>query len=89
MGTHEREGIAVASRRKSVDVGFVSAPGIGQVCPPCQDNRVYGAFQISSAYSAIVRSDENHPVLAVFKMDDRSQALRLRQAASILCCVVQ
>ena len=38
-----------------------------------------GTFQISSAYSAIVRSDENQPVRAVLRMAERHQDLRSRQ----------
>ena len=48
-----------------------------------------GAFQISFAYSAIVRSDENQPTLAVLRMLERIQRLRSRQASSIFICVAQ
>ena len=48
-----------------------------------------GAFQISFAYSEIVRSDENQPTLAVFRMLERIHRLRSRQASSILICVAQ
>jgi hypothetical protein len=47
-----------------------------------------GALQISFAYSAIVRSEENQPTLAVLRTLERSQRFRSRQTWSIFICVV-
>ncbi len=46
-----------------------------------------GTFQISSAYSAIVRSEENQPVRAVLRMAERHQDLRSRQRRATFICV--
>lgn len=47
------------------------------VCPP------HGTFQISSAYSAIARSEENQPIAAILQMLIRIHSLRDDQTLSI------
>ena len=42
-----------------------------------------GTFQISSAYSRMVRSDENHAIRATLRMPARVQAEPARQRASM------
>ena len=77
MRPEDGERIGLARRRDRVDVALVRLPDSRAMpSPPLpQATGRNGAFQISCAYSAIVRSDENQPTLAVLMMLDRSQRL--------------
>src|SRR5271166_178308 len=49
---------------------------------------VTGTFQISCAYSAIVRSEENQPICAVLRIAERHQEDLSRQRLKTLRCAL-
>ena len=85
------ERIARARRLNCGDVGVTRPPSLHVFSSrsSVQVSGLNGAFQISDAYSAMVRSDENHPTLAVLRMLDRIQFFRSRQASSTRICVAK
>jgi len=52
-------------------------------------NRYSSAFQISVAYSRMVRSDENQPIRAVFSTAERHHSFESCQWASTRICAFQ
>ena len=92
MRTEDSERIAATRRLDRGDVGVPRSPNLHDDLPVdalVSFSGANGAFQISVAYSAIVRSEENHPTLAVLRMLERIHLFWSRQASSIRICVSQ
>src|ERR1700722_434725 len=91
MGPKHRERIGIARRRNRVEVLLPRSPILPHECLHdwAQLIGTKGALQISLAYSAIVRSEENQPTLAVFRTLERSHRFLSHQASSIFICAPQ
>ena len=76
------EGVGMPTGDDFLDVGVARA--IHFLCHGVRT----GTFQTSSAYSAIVRSEENQPVRAVLRIAERHHDLRSRQRLATFICVV-
>ena len=90
MRAQDRERIAAARRRtaatsasRALQTSMTTSPSMTSAY------RHKRAFQISVAYSAIVRSEENQPTLAVLRMLERIHVFWSRQASSMRICVAQ
>jgi len=83
MGAEHGEGVAMTGADKGVHVGRVKAPSV-----VAQVKRT-GTFQMSSAYSRMVRSDEKKPMCAVFSTAERHQAAGSRNLAATSRWVVE
>ena len=86
-----RERIVLARRRDGVDVLLLWLASFEHSASPIFLLAIgrNGAFQISWAYSAIVRSDENQPMFAVFMTLERNHALPVAPAVSTRICAAQ
>jgi hypothetical protein len=69
-----------ARRCGVVDQGTLQCPSFQP--RPSSVAAITGTPQISSAYSRMLRSDENHPICAVFNTLDHHQAWRSRQRSA-------
>ncbi len=84
MGAEDGERVSVERADDRFDLALIQAPALGG-----RDRQVFitGTFQMSSAYSRIARSDENHPMWATFSMADRRHDAGSAQSRSTSRCL--
>ena len=91
MGAQHLKRIAMAGRDNAIDITVRQSPVAISHVPPqlAYPLAGIGTFQISREYSAIVRSDENKPTLAVFNTPERHHASLRFHLASTLRCIAK